>query len=142
MDASTELEALRQENAALKKELDNMEVRLNNYAREAFLSDLMGSNRLSPEEFRQNCETLHVHLESDRFLVMNIQLNSDLVNVFDAETPVDQEGLRYIRFLIRNVLEDLIAEKNICHVLTVQGELCALVNLVQPDEAVFIVTRL
>ena len=137
MDSSqqAELAALREEHASLKKRLEEQEIFLTNYAREAFLSDLMGHNQLSPEEFQHNCQTLHVPLGSDRFLVMAIELNADLASLFGADAPADQESLRYVRFLIRNVLEDLIAEKNICHVLTVQGEICALVNLLEPDEA-------
>lgn len=137
MDASfcAELEALRQENQSLKKQLEDRETRLKNFAREAFLSDLMGSNRLTEEEFRYNCENLNVQMGSDRFLVIYIQLDSDMDTAFGAEDPVDQEGLRYIRFLIRNVLENLISEKNICHVLTVSGELVALVNLLEEDQA-------
>ena len=60
-----ELEALRRENAALKKELEQQTMNAANLAREAFLADLVGSNRLSPEEF-------HVDLPSDRFALMAI----------------------------------------------------------------------
>lgn len=135
MDSTAELAALRQENAALKKELEAQTIRLDNYAREAFLSDLMGSNRLTPEEFQKNCEMFHVRIETDRFLAMGIQLDSEISSAFGADKPADQEDLRYVRFLIRNVLEDLISEKNICHVLLVQGELFALINLLEPEEA-------
>lgn len=134
MDNTSELAALRQENAALKKQLETQTIRLDNFAREAFLSDLMGSNRLSPKEFQKNCETLHVRIETDRFLVIGIQLDSELSTAFGADKPADQEDLRYVRFLIRNVLEDLISEKNICHVLIVQGELFALVNLLETED--------
>lgn len=135
MDVAQELAALRQENAALKKQLEQEHIRTNNFAREAFLSDLMGSNRLSPEEFQYNCEYLHVRIETNRFLAVGIQVDSELSTAFGADKPIDQEGLRYVRFLIRNVLEDLISEKNICHVLIVHGELIALVNLLEPEEA-------
>lgn len=129
-----ELAALKEENAALKKKLKRTEVDLNNLAREAFLSDLMGSNRLSQEEFEHSCEIYNVRIESDRFLVMGIQADSDLSSVFSTDTKVDQEGLRHVRFVIRNVLEELIDIDNICHVLLVHGELYALVNLLQPDD--------
>ncbi len=135
MDQAAELAALRAENEKLKKQLEKETIRTNNFAREAFLADLMGRNRLSPEEFQKNCEDLNVRIETDRFLVFGIHLDADLPSVFGAEKPVDQEGLRYIRFIIRNVLEDLISEKNICHVLLVHGELLGLVNLLEKEEA-------
>lgn len=131
---AAELAALREENAALKKQLTKTETDLINFAREAFLSDLMGSNRLSPEEFKNNCEQFHVQIESDRFLVIGIQVDSELSNAFSTEPLTDQEGLRHVRFIIRNILEELLGENNICHVLLVHGELFALVNLLQPDD--------
>lgn len=129
-----DLQTLQQENEALKKELALKEQQLINFAREAFLADLMGSHRISPKEFQNNCRNFGVRIESDRFYVMRIQLDSDMLALFSGEPAIDQEGLRYIRFLIRNVLEDLIGEKNICHILTVQGEQVGLINLVEPDE--------
>lgn len=129
-----ELAALRQENAELKKQLENERTRCNNYAREAFLADLMGRNNLSLEEFANNCETLNVSIQTDRFLVLGIQLDTDLDAAFGTHGSADQETLRYVRFLIRNVLEDLISEKNVCHVLTVHGELFALINLLEDAE--------
>lgn len=129
-----ELEALRRENAALKKELEQQTMNAANLAREAFLADLVGSNRLSPEEFRENCRRFHVDLPSDRFALVAIVIHSDVPFSVGEEIPDNQESLRYVRFLIRNVLEDLVREKNICHVLTVQGELMGLLNLLEPDE--------
>lgn len=129
-----ELAALRQENAELKKQLEAEHIRCNNFAREAFLSDLMGRNNLSPEEFANNCKLLNVSIQTDRFLVLGIQLDTDLDAAFGAHGEADQETLRYVRFLIRNVLEDLISEKNVCHVLIVHGELFALVNLLEDSE--------
>lgn len=135
MDTAQALAALKQENEQLKKQLEAETIRTNNFAREAFLSDLMGRNRLSEEEFQKNCAELNVSIETDRFVVVGIQLDSDLPSLFGTEHPMDQEGLRYTRFLIRNVLEDLISEKNICHVLLVHGELLGLVNLLESEEA-------
>lgn len=135
VDSRKELEVLRKENAELKKQLEDKEKQIINFAREAFLSDLMGSNRISSAEFERNCRDFHVRLESDRFLVMNIQLDTDITAVMGGDAPVDQEGLRYVRFLIRNVLEDILGEKNICHVLTVQGEMVGLINLLEEDDA-------
>lgn len=129
-----ELEALRQENERLRKELESVSIRLNNFVREDFLTALIGSNRFSPEEFQTSCETYGVLKDVDSFLVATIQLDSDMESLFGAEEPVDQEGLRYIRFLIRNVLEDLMGEKNLCYVLTVHGELAALIGLREKDE--------
>ena len=133
MEEKDELLALRQENEALKKQVEELNIRLVNFAREAFLADLLGRNHLSPQEFEENCRQLHVRLESDRFAVMSIQMDSDITAVLGGDEPVNQESLRYVRFLVRNVLEDLIGEKNICHVLTVQGELAAIINLIEPD---------
>ena len=48
MDGKDELLALRQENEALKKQVEDLNIRLVNFAREAFLADLLGSNRLTP----------------------------------------------------------------------------------------------
>lgn len=129
-----ELEALRRENAALKKELEQQTMNAANLAREAFLTDLVGSNRLSPEEFQANCREFHVDLPSDRFALMAIVIHSDVPFSVGEEIPDNQESLRYVRFLVRNVMEDLVREKNICHVLTVQGELMGLLNLLEPDE--------
>lgn len=129
-----ELEALRRENAALKKELEQQTMNAANLAREAFLADLVGSNRLSPEEFQVNCREFHVDLPSDRFALMAIVIHSDVPFSVGEEIPDNQESLRYVRFLVRNVMEDLVREKNICHVLTVQGELMGLLNLLEPDE--------
>ena len=135
MELQMQLQLLQQENENLKKQLADKERQVVDFAREAFLSDLMGSNRLSPAEYRKNCEDFRVQMETDRFLVVNIQLDSDMTALFGGEDRINQEGLRYVRFLIRNVLEDLIRDKNICHVLTVQGELVALINLLEDDEA-------
>ena len=135
MELQMQLQLLQQENENLKKQLADKERQVVDFAREAFLSDLMGSNRLSPAEYRKNCEDFRVQMETDRFLVLNIQLDSDMTALFGGEDRINQEGLRYVRFLIRNVLEDLIRDKNICHVLTVQGELVALINLLEDDEA-------
>lgn len=130
-----ELKALRQENAELRKELEQRTRVAANFAREMFLSDLVGSNRLSPEEFRENCRELHVELPSDRFAVVAVELHSDVPFSVGDGIPDNQESLRYMRFLIRNVLEDLVREKNICHVLLVQGELVGLLNLLEPGDA-------
>lgn len=133
MDTKTELEALRQENQRLKKELEQQRIQAENLSREAFLADLVGRNRLSAEEFSEGCRSLHVSLPSDRFAVMGIELQSDLPFSMGSSVPDNQEHLRYVRFLVRNVVEDLMNEKNICHVLTVQGSLVALLNLLEPD---------
>ena len=46
-----ELEALRAENDALKKEVSRQSRVVEELTREEFLSDLIGNNQLSPEEF-------------------------------------------------------------------------------------------
>lgn len=129
-----ELEALRRENEQLKKELERQTQNALNLAREGFLSDLVGTNRLSPEEFQKNCQEFHVELPSDRFAVVTIEIHSDIPFSLGEEIPDNQENLRYVRFLIRNVLEDLIRERNICHVLTIQGELVGIINLLEPED--------
>lgn len=129
----TELESLRKENRELKKALEQQTQQTFNFAREAFLADLVGTNRLSPEEFRKSCQDFHVKLPSDRFAVMGIELHSDVPFSVGEDIPDNQESLRYVRFLIRNVLEDLVGEKNVCHVLTMQGKLTALINLLEPE---------
>ena len=129
-----ELETLREENDRLRKELARQTRALEELTREEFLSDLIGNNRLSPEEFRQKCQELRMDMRSDRFAVMAIEVISD--EPFQPGDPqqVNQEYLRYVRFLIRNVLEDLIREKNGCQLMVVRGELAALLNLVEPGE--------
>ena len=49
-----ELEALRAENDALKKEVSRQSRIVEELTREEFLSDLIGNNQLSPEEFEEN----------------------------------------------------------------------------------------
>ena len=128
-----ELEALRQENEQLKKELSRHQRTVEELTREEFLSDLIGNNRLSPQEFEQKCRELRMEMRSDRFAVMAIEVISD--EPFQpGGDQVNQEYLRYVRFLIRNVLEDLIPDKNGCQVMVVRGDLAALLNLVEPGE--------
>mgnify|MGYP002869235000 CR=1 FL=1 len=137
-ELQSEMEALRQENAWLKKELEHERQRSLNFAREAFLSDLAGDNRISPEEFQASCAQFGVDMPSDRFAVMTIQILSDEPFQVGGEVPDNQENLRYVRFLIRNVLEDSIGEKNRCHVMVVQGRLTAILNLIEPDETALV----
>ena len=50
-----------------------------------------------------------MNMSSGRFAVMSIEVISD--EPFQLQNaPNNQEHLRYVRFLIRNVLEDLIRE--------------------------------
>ena len=136
MDESlyTELQTLREENARLKLELARQTRTVEELTREEFLSDLIGNNRLSPEEFERKCMDLHMDFPSDRFAVMAIEVISDEPFQVQEGEPIDQEHLRYVRFLIRNVLEDLIREKNGCQLMVVRGDLAALLNLVEPGE--------
>ena len=129
-----ELETLRQENARLKRELEQAQITTTNFAREAFLSDLAGNNRLSPEEFQNGCREFGLDMPSDRFAVMAVDVLSDEPFQVGDPVPDNQENLRYVRFLIRNVLEDTINEKNLCHVMLVHGRLYAILNLLEPDE--------
>ena len=129
-----ELQALREENNRLKKEVARQERVVEELTREEFLSDLIGNNQLSPEEFEQKCGELRMNMSSGRFAVMSIEVISD--EPFQLENaPNNQEHLKYVRFLIRNVLEDLIREKNDCQLMVVRGDLAALLTLLEPGEA-------
>ena len=129
-----ELEALRAENDALKKEVSRQSRVVEELTREEFLSDLIGNNQLSPEEFEAKCRELRMNMSSGRFAVMSIEVISD--EPFQLQNaPNNQEHLRYVRFLIRNVLEDLIREKNDCQLMVVRGDLAALLTLLEPGEA-------
>lgn len=128
------LEALRQENEALRQELEALRIRADNFAKESFLADLMGNNRISPQEFESGLKEFHFQFPSDRFAVIRIQVDPDITTLLGQQESADQEILRYVRFLVRNVLEELIGKKNVCHVILIQGELTALVNLIEPEE--------
>ena len=135
MDTQTELEALRQENQQLRKELERQRRTVEELTREEFLSDLIGNNRLTQEEFAEKCRELRMDMHSDRFAVMAIEVISDDPFPAQDNTPINQEHLKYVRFLIRNVLEDLIRDKNGCQLMVVRGELAALLNLWEPGES-------
>lgn len=128
-----ELQQLRQENEQLKRSCEDFQIRLDNYIHEGFLVDLLGNNRISETEYRQNIEAYQIPFSTDRFAVMCISVDTEFSVLFDEE-PIDQEGLRYTRFLIRNILEELMGRKNYCRVITIQGELVALLNLREPSD--------
>lgn len=129
-----ELEQLRRESAQLKKDYEQLSVRAENFARESFLVELLGTNHITPEEYAAGLTEFHLHYESDLFLVMGISLDSDISTILGGENAANQEGIRYVRFLIRNVLEELIGETNVCNVILVRGQLLALINLRQSAE--------
>ncbi len=89
---------------------------------------------MSPEEFQTFCQDFHVNMPSDWFAVMAIRIHSDIPFSVGDDLPDNQETLRYARFLIRNVLEDLIGEKNLCYMLIVEGEQAGILNLLEPPE--------
>ena len=130
-----ELEALRRENQALKDALSRQTRALEELTREEFLSDLVGNNRLSREEFSERCQRLGMDFSTERFAVMAIEVVSDEPFQTGSDTPNNQEHLRYVRFLIRNVLEDLIRVKNDCQLFVIRGDLAALLNLKEPGAA-------
>ena len=134
-DQQRELELLRQENAQLKQALEQEKVRSMNFAREAFLVDLLGKHQLTGKEYRQSLRELELNFPTPWFAVILIQIEPDIPALLGPKAAISQESLRYVRFLVRNVLEELIGEKHICHVVTVQGQLTALVNLSEGTEA-------
>ena len=134
-DQQRELELLRQENAQLKQALEQEKVRSMNFAREAFLVDLLGKHQLTGKEYRQSLRELELNFPTPWFAVILIQVEPDIPALLGPKAAISQESLRYVRFLVRNVLEELIGEKHICHVVTVQGQLTALVNLSEGTEA-------
>lgn len=134
-DQQRELELLQQENAQLKQALEQEKVRSMNFAREAFLVDLLGKHQLTGKEYRQSLRELELNFPTPWFAVILIQVEPDIPALLGPKAAISQESLRYVRFLVRNVLEELIGEKHICHVVTVQGQLTALVNLSEGTEA-------
>lgn len=128
-----ELQRLRQENEQLKKDYAALNVRAGNFARESFLVELLGKNQITPGEYEAGLQEFELTFASDRFLVMGIGVDTDVATML-GEEAANLEGIRYVRFLIRNVLEELIGEKNICHVILVRGKLLALVNLKEAPE--------
>lgn len=128
------IEQVLEENRRLHGELERLKTQNQNYAREAFLSDLMGSHQISDSEYQQMTKTCGLNFLSDAFAVVRIQVEPDFPAFLGPDTPKNQESLRYVRFLVRNVLEELVGGENVCHVITVQGELTALVNLREPVE--------
>ena len=127
---------LQSENRQLRQQLEESRIRTFNFSREAFFSDLMGSHQLTRAEFDAALQAFHLDFPSDWFAVLLIQVEPDVQALLGPEASPSQESLRYVRFLVRNVLEELIGERNVCHVITVQGQLAALVNLrEEPDAA-------
>ena len=135
MEPEQEIMVLRQENDRLRQQLERYRTMAENYAREAFLVELMGSHQMNPEEYQRELERNGLHFPSANFAVIRIQVEPDIPALLGPQAAPSQEGLRYVRFLVRNVLEELIGEKNLCHVITVQGQLTALVCLRQEPEA-------
>ena len=135
MEPEQEIMVLRQENDRLRQQLERYRTMAENYARGAFLVELMGSHQMNPEEYQRELERNGLHFPSANFAVIRIQVEPDIPALLGPQAAPSQEGLRYVRFLVRNVLEELIGEKNLCHVITVQGQLTALVCLRQEPEA-------
>lgn len=133
-DQQRELALLRQENAQLKKALEQEKAQNLNFAREAFLVDLLGKHQLTGKEYRQGLRDLKLSFPTPWFAVIMIQVEPDIPALLGPEAAPSQESLRYVRFLVRNVLEELVGETHICHVVTVQGQLTALVNLSEGNE--------
>ena len=134
-DLEEELQALRQENEQLRQQLEQCRTMAQNFARESFLVELMGSHQMNPEEYQRELGLHGLHFPSEYFAVVRIQVEPDIPALLGPQAAPSQEGLRYVRFLVRNVLEELIGEKNLCHVITVQGQLTALVCLREMPEA-------
>ena len=66
-DQQRELELLRQENAQLKQALEQEKVRSMNFAREAFLVDLLGKHQLTGKEYRQSLRELELNFPTPWF---------------------------------------------------------------------------
>lgn len=124
---------LQQQLEQLKKDYEQLDIRVKNYARESFLVDLMGDHHITPQEYENFLTEYDLNFSSDRFVIMSIQIDSDIEN-FIGHNTASQESLRRVRFLIRNVLEELLGEKNTCQVVLVRGETFAFINL-REDEA-------
>lgn len=124
---------LQQQLEQLKKDYEQLDIRVKNYARESFLVELMGDHHITPQEYENFLTEYDLNFSSDRFVIMSIQIDSDIEN-FIGRNTASQESLRRVRFLIRNVLEELLGEKNTCQVVLVRGETFAFINL-REDEA-------
>ncbi|MDD6024732.1 MAG: AraC family transcriptional regulator [Oscillospiraceae bacterium] len=136
MDDSTalELRRLQQENEALKKQLEESQKLADNMSRESFFVDLMGNHRITPEEYQNALQEFHLDFPTERFVVMRIEINPDLITQMDSNLADNQESLRFARFVVRNVTEDLLGKKNRCQVVLVNGELVALINVLEDPE--------
>lgn len=77
-DQQRELELLRQENAQLKQALEQEKVRSMNFAREAFLVDLLGKHQLTGKEYRQSLRELELNFPTPWFAVILIQVEPDI----------------------------------------------------------------
>ncbi len=129
-----EAQALRQENSRLRQQLEHYRTTAENFGRESFLVELMGRHQMNQEEYQRELQLNGLHFPSEYFAVVRIQVEPDITALLGPEASPSQEGLRHVRFLVRNVLEELIGEKNLCHVVTVQGQLTALVCLREESE--------
>ena len=112
---------LQSENRQLRQQLEESRIRAFNYSREAFFSDLMGSHQMTREEYDAATREFHLDFPSDWFAVLLIQVEPDVQALLGPEASPSQESLRYVRFLVRNVLEELIGETNVCHVIPFRG---------------------
>lgn len=66
------IEQVLEENRRLHGELERLKTQNQNYAREAFLSDLMGSHQISDSEYQQMTKTCGLNFLSDAFAVVRI----------------------------------------------------------------------
>lgn len=129
-----ELEQLRLAYENLKKDHEQLRVRADNFARESFLVELMGKNMITQDEYEAGLKEFSLDFTTDRFVVIGVQVDPDMASLLGGEVSANQEGTRYVRFLVRNVLEELIGEKNKCCVILIRGELVVLVNLMETAE--------
>jgi AraC-like DNA-binding protein len=134
VEAQQELTDLRQSYSQLQQDYEQLKIRLRNYSKEAFLVDLLGRNRISQEEYEASLQEFHLDFPSDQFVVMGIAVDPDSAGLFGSDAPINQESLRYVRFILRNVTEDLIGQKNPCYVVTMQGKLVGLIGLREEPE--------
>jgi AraC-like DNA-binding protein len=129
-----ELRELRQAHSQLQQDYEQLQIRLRNFSKEAFLVDLLGSNRISQEEYAASLQEFQLNFTSEHFVVMGIEADLDVAGLLGSRAPINQESLRYVRFILRNVTEDLIGQKNTCYVVTMQGKLVGLICLREDPE--------
>lgn len=113
----------------LQTEIRELTMRLINEKRDAFLSELIGKNQYSDDEFESMGAECGVSFCSDLFCVVLIEAEQLSNPLTDGGK---QDEMRFQWFLFRNVLEELFGAKNMAYVGIHGGEQFCIVNILEP----------